>query len=210
MSGNALRGNEPHTYLDDLESFFYAMIYITLAYTAPGCPKKDLPHPLSRWDEPFAADAKEGFIGLDFHLDVEVWFGAPFQNLLERLHSIFKNILRQKVTADHRGKPLPVVNHVQVYETMLSHIRQAIDDLSLESTTSPPPEDIGAMGGGGQEVEQPSTVSSQSRKVVARKRKRKRKSIVMTLASSRPRRKHVNYGITRVGGRFIVCNILSA
>lgn len=41
MSGDALEGVAPHTYLDDLESFYYVMVYISLAYARPGCLKAD-------------------------------------------------------------------------------------------------------------------------------------------------------------------------
>src|SRR5882724_10089082 len=137
MSGNALEGKAPHTFLDDLESFYYAMLYIAMVYTAPDCRKEKLPPRLHDWTRPFPEGAKLGFLLSDACPPVGAWFGTPFQTLLDRIHSIFQKIFKQKFLAEVKGQPLPVVNHHEVYDTMISHIRQAIDDLGVEESKRP-------------------------------------------------------------------------
>src|SRR5882724_9263185 len=118
MSGNALEGEAPHTFLDDLESFYYVMLYIAMVYTAPDCPKEELPRPLYGWNHrPLPSDAKQGFLVSDFRPQANVWFGAPFQTLLDRLHSIFQKVFRQNFLAEFEGQPRPVVNRDEVYDT---------------------------------------------------------------------------------------------
>ena len=88
MSGNALEGEAPHTFLDDLESFYYVMLYIAVVYTAPDCRKDTLPPRLQDWTRPFPEDAKLGFIMSNARLRVDVWFGTPFQTDYTIFHNI--------------------------------------------------------------------------------------------------------------------------
>ena len=43
MSYMVLKGEAPHTLLDDLESFFYVFFYIAMTYTVPDCRNEELP-----------------------------------------------------------------------------------------------------------------------------------------------------------------------
>jgi len=201
MSWNVLKGDTPHTFLDDLESFFYVMFYIAMTYTAPDCRKEELPDLLYDWNHyPLPSDAKQGFFLADSTPKVSVWFGAPIQNLLNRLHSIFKNILRQKYLAEYDGQPRPVVNRDEVYETMLSHIRQAIEDLGVEESEKPvepaapaPDDDL-----------RNDDIFNSATEAGGNPGRPKHLSVINTAAASRPRRRQVKYGITKVGGFILV------
>lgn len=203
MSGKALEGDASHTYLDDLESFYYVMVYISLAYAGPGRRKAYLPQPLPRWEEPLAFRAKQGFLVSDFIPQVDVWFGPPFQNLIDRLHSVFQNMFRQKIIAEYRGNPQPKVNCAEIYDTMISHICQAIDDVGLEDIESSVAlrEDPATAGNackhtspndGGDDGESEKSCQTLNPK-------KRMRFVKTTAAASRPRRRQANYGITKGG-----------
>jgi len=196
MSGSAIEGEAPHTFLDDLESFYYVMLYIAMVYTAPDRRKEDLPALLSEWSKPLASDSKPGFLISDSRPKVSVWFGEPFQNLVDRLHSIFKNIFRQNFSAEFKGQPKPVVNRDEVYDTMISHIRQAIDDLGVEESERYVEHVTHAELRSADKLHSASDAGDDSS--CKSPGRCKRLGIITTAAASRPRRRRVKYGITKV------------
>jgi hypothetical protein len=137
MSRNVLDATGPHTYLDDLESFYYVFCYILGAYERPGTGKAELPRLLSLWDHPGASDFKEGLFNQDFQLPVAPWFGESLHQLAIRLHRFFD--FRYKSV----GKPLSSLNSAKDYDEFLSHILQGLADLEKEfepaNDTSPLP-----------------------------------------------------------------------
>jgi hypothetical protein len=62
MSRNALKGIEPQTYLDDLESFYHVLLYIARIYMDTELSGGGLLPPLTNWENSTAASAKNGYI----------------------------------------------------------------------------------------------------------------------------------------------------
>ena len=133
MSRNTLKGIEPQTCLDDLESFYYVLLYIARIHMDPTRAVRSLPPPLDGWDDSRAWWSKQGFISTEFSFTTDPQLGKPFQTLVERLHSVFTDMLFDRLFAVDRGEPPPVVNHDKVYDLMLSHVRDAIDELNQET-----------------------------------------------------------------------------
>lgn len=127
MSRNALKGIEPQTCLDDLESFYYVLVYIARIHMRAKFSQRPLP------PYPRAHFAKHGFLFHKFEYVIDSRLGRLFQTLLDRLDSVFRNILIQDFLSDGRDEPTPVVNHEEIYNVMLSHVRHAIDDLNRET-----------------------------------------------------------------------------
>jgi hypothetical protein len=179
MSRNVLKGIEPQTCLDDLESFYYVLVYFARIHMGDKYPHRPLPTPLDYWDHPSAYDYKFAFLLYPFEYVIDPRLGKPFQTLVERLHSVFRDILVQALLAD-RGPP-PVVNPEEVYDMMLSHVRDAIDDLNRETQdgiTTP------TMRSPKVDTDEDESQSSVKRKamIIARRK------IVRTLAANRERR----------------------
>ena len=133
MSRKTLKGIEPQTCLDDLESFYYVLLYIARIHMDPERAVRSLPPPLDGWDDSRAWWAKQGFISTEFSFTTDPRLGEPFQTLVGRLHSVFTNILFKQVFAGRRGEPPPAINHDEVYDLMLSHVRDAIEELNQET-----------------------------------------------------------------------------
>ena len=131
MSHKALNGIEPQTCLDDLESFYYVLLYLARRHMRTEY--SGLPPPLDSWEQASASEAKHGYFLLKFRFVTDPRLGKPFQTLVERLHSVFRDMFLQAILAEERGEPPPAVNHEEVYDMMLSHVRDAIDDLNLET-----------------------------------------------------------------------------
>ena len=182
MSRNALKGIEPQTYLDDLESFYYVLLYIARIHMDIRISGQRLPSPFDPWEGPTAFESKSGFIPNIFDYDVDPRLGKPFQTLVERMHAVFRNMLIRALLAHTRDEPPPVVNHEEVYNMMLSHVRDAIDELNRETqegiTTPCRP------------IHKEGNVDSQEdgSQVKKRSKNRVRKKIVRTLAANRTRR----------------------
>jgi hypothetical protein len=188
MSRNALNGIKPQTCLDDLESFYYVLLYFARIHMDANYAQRPLPPPLEYWDHPSASANKQGFILDTFEYEIDPRLGKPFQTLLERLHSVFRDILVQAVLAS-RDEPPPVVNHEDVYDMMLSHVRDAIDDLNRETqdgiTTPTMPSPKVA-------TDEDESQSSVKRKALILARKK----IVRTLATNRVRRPRTSSRVT--------------
>ncbi|KAF8583187.1 hypothetical protein K439DRAFT_1634618 [Ramaria rubella] len=188
MSRNALEGTKPQTYLDDLESFYYVLVYISLVYKGPGLLNKDLPSPLDEWILPDAHQYKGGFLADTFTDEVSPWFGKPFQSLVEKLHSVFFKIIVRWVVAQENGHPPPPVDDAEVYATMLSHVREAIDSLAQEDKVNIDAEGVGILADTGGAVE-----SNTSSGVMAWMKMPKSNNLVLTLAANRARRNRAYY-----------------
>jgi len=127
MSRNVLRETGPHTYLDDLESFFFVLCWILVAYQRPGIIRVEMPDTISLWDDPGSYLYKIGLLASEFKLPVSPWFGQSLRALLVRLHGFFNK--REALL----GRPPSDPDPVRDYDEFLSHIEQSITDLEQES-----------------------------------------------------------------------------
>ena len=89
---------------------------------------------------------------------------------------------------------MPVVNRDEVYDTMIFHIRQAIDDLGVEEIEkhvehAEPDQDL-----------RTDDILNLESDAESNQGRRKHSGVSTTAAASRPRRRQVKYGITKVGG----------
>ncbi|KAF8520515.1 hypothetical protein JB92DRAFT_3094664 [Gautieria morchelliformis] len=90
MSRNALDGKRPHTYIDDLEAFYFVLCWILMVYSGPH-KVKAVPKQAAWWDLPDAFVMKEGHFGIrEFRLPVDRWFGPCFKTLASRLFDFFR------------------------------------------------------------------------------------------------------------------------
>ena len=191
MSRNALKGIEPQTCLDDLESFYYVLLYLARKHMGSKF-SRDLPTPLDGWNRPLASSMKHGFLFHEFEFPTDPLLGKPFRTLVERLHSVFRNILVQDFLAKFSHEPPPIVHHEEIYDKMLSHVRDAIDDLDREirdGITTPPAPTHDEAGVDSFFAESSGSVKRWS-KIQARKK------IVRTLAANRARRKKASPRLT--------------
>jgi Fungal protein kinase len=136
MSGKVLEGKVPHTYLDDLESFYYVLCWILTIYTAPHkarCKPRGI---ASWWDNSMSYQMKIGQIAsYSFDLPLEPWFGPCFQKLASSLHKFFH------VRRPSMGDLAPPVDPAKDYDEYLGYIRQCILDMDAEdmaATRRPP------------------------------------------------------------------------
>ncbi|KAF8587439.1 hypothetical protein K439DRAFT_825968 [Ramaria rubella] len=189
MSRNALEGIKPQTYLDDLESFYYVLVYISLLYRGPGLLKEDLPPPLDRWILPSALHNKRGFLAIRFKGKVSPWFGKPFQRLVENLHSVFFQIILRWLIAQENEQPPPNVDDTEVYATMLSHVREAIDSVAQEDDVNSVANGAGALADIGEGAVESSTSSG----IMTWMKMPRSNKLVLTLAANRARRDKANY-----------------
>ena len=184
MSRNTLKGIEPQTCLDDLESFYYVLLYIATIHMDTKFSRRGLPSPLTLWDGPRAFASKTDFILSRFAEVTDPRLGKPFQKLAERLHSVFRKIMVQAFIADGRDEPPPVVNHEEIYDMMLSHVRDAIDDLDRETQDGiTTPSQLIHKEKNANTLEDDSSSSAPRRL-----KSRARKKTVRTLAANRTRR----------------------
>jgi hypothetical protein len=127
MSRNALEGKRPHTYIDDLESFYFVLCWILMVYSGPHKPRAAPPKQAVWWDISDSFTMKQGHFGRPkFHLPVDAWFGPCFSALAARLYDFF--LLRDLSSSE----PVPPNDPKQDYDKYLGHIRQCIIDLEAE------------------------------------------------------------------------------
>jgi Fungal protein kinase len=132
MSGKVLEGNMPHTYLDDLESFYYVLCWILMVYTAPHKVKRTPPALASCWDSSLSHAYKMGQIAsYTFNLPLEPWFGPCFQKLASRLRNFFH------VRRPSMGDLAPPVDPKKDYDEYLGYIRECILDMDAEDVPAP-------------------------------------------------------------------------
>jgi hypothetical protein len=125
MSRNVLDAG-PHTYLDDLESFYYVLCWILVVYERPRAWMAELPELISSWDEPGSSNIKQGLLNHDFNFSVAPWFGGSLRRLIGRLHRFFR------FRFELLQKPLSSLDPAKDYDEFLSHIRQGIAEMDEE------------------------------------------------------------------------------
>ncbi|KAF8889425.1 hypothetical protein CPB84DRAFT_1785548 [Gymnopilus junonius] len=103
----------PHSYLDDLESFYYVLCWICFGYSAPGERLDPFPEVLRDWagKDPFTCAAIKGLMFLgpnepDFEELVTDYFGLIFRNLCDRFRAfLVPHVRRIKAGPPSGGWP---------------------------------------------------------------------------------------------------------
>jgi hypothetical protein len=187
MSRNVLDGG-PHTYFDDLESFFYVLCSVVSSYKAPGTPASPAPGILEGWKLPYASDVKHGWIvSPTLRLPVSPWFGNSIGTLCVRLHSFFKrrSLDARQASKDGRDPP-PHIPSID-YDEFLQHIRQAISDMDSDDC------EVGGETGGGRPGSALATEPAEERSDVSEPPRRPHKTPRRVAPVARPRRSKANY-----------------
>jgi hypothetical protein len=187
MSRNVLDGG-PHTYLDDLESFFYVLCSVVSSYKAPGTPTSPPPDILEGWELPYASDVKHGWIiSRSFRLPVSPWFGNSIRTLCVQLHSFFKRRRWDEREALEAGRdPPPHIPSID-YDEFLQHIRHAISDMDSDDC------EVEGEIGGGRPGSAPATEPAEERSDVSGPPRRPYKKTRRVAPVARPRRSKANY-----------------
>ncbi|KAF8660520.1 hypothetical protein AX16_001605, partial [Volvariella volvacea WC 439] len=92
--GTVLNPNRPHDYRDDLQSFFWSIVWVGLRFDSPNQPKAILPDLLRVWSgENARLGALERRFALEYFEDIVipnigVGFTLPFINLLRALRDL--------------------------------------------------------------------------------------------------------------------------
>ncbi|KIJ46125.1 hypothetical protein M422DRAFT_778612 [Sphaerobolus stellatus SS14] len=170
-----------NTYLDDLESFYYVLIYVIVFYEKPGIPQKTRPEILQEWEGPRAFESKEQHFSLPFNIKVPDYMGKAMECLASNMHAFFvSNSSRQGEIAS------PTARRAH-YSSILKHFESAIsmiDALTAESA-------IFSSSQIEQEpVEPPKPPKTVAKTGKVRRRPRPRTPVV---PRDRPRRKTANY-----------------
>ncbi|KAF8588388.1 hypothetical protein K439DRAFT_657725 [Ramaria rubella] len=163
ISRNVLRGQGPHTYFDDLESFYYVFAYIATGSTGPGCDPihrvRILPPTFAAWQSykllPYPelmATSKSAHFRSGYHVVVHPWFGPHVAQLVKRLHGFFSRRARaidaiglanlsdsEDPDSENKVKqPYPVPDPTADYKEFIQHIRTALVALQTEEGLPPP------------------------------------------------------------------------
>lgn len=172
----------PHSYLDDLESFFYILLWMCVAYGSPGNPKQELPVVLNRWcleDPALCGGAKRIDLSDRYEYEIEPLisesFGWPFKELLRQLKEILWTRYPRDLTPLPRTKTRQTVKEVQeeakpTYEKFIKAIETAIlrvDDVSKSDSVGPDVESNGdddEIGSVVSDADEEMTESSQSKR----------------------------------------------
>ncbi|KAF8573423.1 hypothetical protein K439DRAFT_1642992 [Ramaria rubella] len=168
ISRNVLSGEGPHTYFDDLESFYYVFAYIATGCTGPGCDPMHRVRISSgtfvdwqsfkniRFPESMAVSKNHHF-RTAYHVIVHPWFGPHVAKLVKSLHGFFSRRARaiaainlanlsDSEDPDNENKvkqPYPIPDPTADYEEFIQHIRTALVELQTEEGLPPLiPDDI--------------------------------------------------------------------
>jgi len=190
MSRNILEERDPHTYFDDLESFYYVFCWVIGSFDAAGMSKAEVPDELTWWDREqlFAAAMKRGHVGEKFDIPVSPWFGQAIPALANRLHDFFRFRRKQ------------IHNPVGDYDDFLSHIREGIAGLELEGPDETNEAGLPALGAKDAVLskrKRSSPVDDESHTDSSRARARPRPAWLRVKgrpAFARSRRANANYG----------------
>jgi hypothetical protein len=126
MSRNAHEGKKPHTYIDDLESFYFVICWILMVYSGPHKVRAP-PKEAAWWDLPEAFIMKQGhFLIPRFQLPIDPWFGPSFEALATRLFDFLRT------RGPHRKTLVPPDDPKRDYDMYLDLIRQCIFDMEAE------------------------------------------------------------------------------
>jgi hypothetical protein len=129
MSYNVLAGRQ-HTYVDDLESFYYVLLEACLDFKGPRSRTSEVPLPLLTWHDEGAAKSKEGnFIGSNFRHEIKPWWGESFRVLIEKFHEKLHNMWRDKFLELRLGTPAPNIVASTLYRSILDDIETTLSSI---------------------------------------------------------------------------------
>ena len=126
----------PHSYMDDLESFFYVLCWVCCGYSAPGKRIEEFSSAFADWEHHTAkqgADVKTILYFQPFQEQVELtvtdYFGDAFLALVDSLHEFFQPYVTYN--KDFKGKrPPPTLDSAM--ETILGHVKTALACVEAE------------------------------------------------------------------------------
>ncbi|KAF8488454.1 hypothetical protein JB92DRAFT_3016664, partial [Gautieria morchelliformis] len=120
MSPNVLGGEQPHAYLDDLDSFYFVLCRILMKYTGPHSPMKPTDSDEAwRWERKDALRFKWAhFAGAAEDIRMHSWFGSCFRDLITRLWTFFSSRFLD-------GKNMPPASPGKDYDKFLGYINNA-------------------------------------------------------------------------------------
>jgi Fungal protein kinase len=133
MAINVLRRSGPHSYRDDLESFFYVLIWICVIYESTGGPhyidnKKCSPQVLDGWSSAYAADVKSTQMSEESRFrDILGGFSDGFRELEGMMWEI------REALFPSGGRRVVVGSEVEqnhLYGTFLGAIQHQLDKMS--------------------------------------------------------------------------------
>ncbi|KII91911.1 hypothetical protein PLICRDRAFT_28393 [Plicaturopsis crispa FD-325 SS-3] len=131
QSVQVLLGHLPHTYLDDLESFFYVLCSICFDYEHGGKHVPERPVFLRKWeahDAESAALAKWGFFSLSRELpELPLYFGDPFRKLLANLKGFCYTHISRRV--DNPSLTWTDDEAAKHYATYIGYVEDAIAEV---------------------------------------------------------------------------------
>jgi len=130
MSRNVLKEETPHSAMDDIESFYYVLLYSCLVFTGPGSELDDFPSPIYGWTGISAASSKGGFLQIQCDVEVQPWWGIPFQSLIGRMHAQFSELCDQEFLANFDKRATPKVDVGHIYDLFLQYIEVALEALA--------------------------------------------------------------------------------
>ncbi|KIJ46115.1 hypothetical protein M422DRAFT_778606 [Sphaerobolus stellatus SS14] len=181
MSYNVL-DKRPPTFLDDLQSFYYVLLWVVYSHSAPHR-RQRVPRRLQLWDSEYAPDSKRSFIMSHLEDPIPAYFGQAFPKLLKALGKFFIERFQGEY-----GIPPPDLHND--YDVFIKHINTAISELELEPEveTLPPCLTHEKPLAGGDEPDH-SLVQEETQ----HQRKRRRRSFWITNAERRPKRSTAKY-----------------
>ncbi|KAF8643426.1 hypothetical protein AX16_009035 [Volvariella volvacea WC 439] len=141
-----LNPNRPHDYKDDLQSFFWVLVWLCLRYRRPSQPKPTFPGLLQVWSgENSRTSALERRYALEYFEEIVVpqisrGFTLPFINLLRKLRNLIwaqcHEASKPYVPCSCPGSPTTLEelcpNADEDYTRFLSAIEQAIEEAEEE------------------------------------------------------------------------------
>ncbi|KAF8576675.1 hypothetical protein K439DRAFT_1397152 [Ramaria rubella] len=134
MSHNLLQSwqQQRHSYLDDLESFYYVLCWMVCIYDGPGDQHgshiEETPPVLAAWDARDEGAAKRQHMHEEFSLPVQPYFGDAVREMTMRLHDFFKYRTRGD------GPSLDVNRD---YDEFIGYVKTAIQHVEPEDVIDP-------------------------------------------------------------------------
>ncbi|KAF8167327.1 hypothetical protein B0H34DRAFT_669803 [Crassisporium funariophilum] len=138
----------PPDYLDDLESLFYVLLWLTTTYTRPSRHSARVPAPIVQWashplsesailskERMFTRRGREGYAGLDAWMEAHSCFaGGVFADLVREVHEVLLKSYEEKM-AVYRPRVIGelVVKATEDYAGVLVHFGTAMQRLEAQS-----------------------------------------------------------------------------
>ncbi|KIJ36656.1 hypothetical protein M422DRAFT_261009 [Sphaerobolus stellatus SS14] len=123
MSYNVTQRRRKHSYLDDLESFYYVFCWLICGYNGPRDSRVKTPDALKALESKDGGESKLLHLQNPFDLPVQSWFGPSIHELAVQLHDFCQSRLEA-------SGPCPDAD--RDYAEYLGHIKDTIVNLAPE------------------------------------------------------------------------------